>query len=256
MKPLSIFFIVVTFFATAALGVPARKEFVCHKQPDGTTVELMLEGDEYFHFHSTRDGFPVILTAEGGFCYADCNGVEIHSCKLLAHNAENRGHAEWNYLKDRGSLVRQGVFKAWKEARQRAVMVAGRPVFRILRDRISYMGQKRGLVILVNFQDQAMQSGNPAELKSMFTQKGYSGNNHLGSVSDYFASQSYGKFQLAFDVVGPVTISHNYGYYGSNSGMANNDKYPAQMVAEACQLVDPMVNFSDYDWDGDGEVEQ
>lgn len=28
------------------------------------------------------------------------------------------------------------------------------------------------------------------------------------------------------------------------------------MIIEACQLVDDKVNFKDYDWDGDGEVDQ
>ena len=45
-------------------------------------------------------------------------------------------------------------------------------------------------------------------------------------------------------------------YYGKNFGPDNLDSHAAGMIVEACQLVDEEVNFADYDWDGDGEVDQ
>ena len=35
-----------------------------------------------------------------------------------------------------------------------------------------------------------------------------------------------------------------------------NDAHAGEMVAEACKAIDDTVNFADYDWDGDGEVDQ
>ena len=60
---------------------------------------------------------------------------------------------------------------------------------------------------------------------------------------------------MEFDVVGPVTVSMAQSYYGSNDSQGN-DKYPATMVIEACKKADSSVNFADYDWDGDGYVDQ
>jgi len=78
----------------------------------------------------------------------------------------------------------------------------------------------------------------------------------VGSVHDYFYDQSYGQFDLTFDVVGPVTLSKEYGYYGENDNNGN-DKRPATMVIETVKLADALgVDFSKYDWDGDGEVDQ
>ena len=76
-----------------------------------------------------------------------------------------------------------------------------------------------------------------------------------GSVHDYFKDQSGGQFLIDFDVVGPVPLSMGYAYYGENDA-DGHDLRAGEMVAEACKMVSGMVDFSDYDWDGDGEVEQ
>lgn len=119
-------------------------------------------------------------------------------------------------------------------------------------------GKKKGLIILVNFSDVAFQSANNNALyQRIANEKNFSYGNFKGSMYDYFYAQSEGQFELTFDVVGPVTVSKNQAYYGENSGnVAGNDMYPAEMVIEALKLVDSQVNFANYDWDGDGEVDQ
>ena len=74
-------------------------------------------------------------------------------------------------------------------------------------------------------------------------------------MCDYFKAQSAGQFELDFDVIGPVTMSNTYSYYGGND-RSGNDKYPGKMGREACTAIKDSVNFSDYDWDGDGNVDQ
>ena len=77
-----------------------------------------------------------------------------------------------------------------------------------------------------------------------------------GSVKDYFLAQSNGQFELDFDVVGPYTLSQNMAYYGAHGKDGQVDVKPGHMVLEACQMADKDVNYADYDWDGDGEVDQ
>lgn len=55
--------------------------------------------------------------------------------------------------------------------------------------------------------------------------------------------------------MGPYTLNHEYAYYGAPLG-DSHDVRPCDMVYDACRLADPDVNFADYDWDGDGYVEQ
>jgi len=55
--------------------------------------------------------------------------------------------------------------------------------------------------------------------------------------------------------VGPYTLSQNCAYYGGNDS-SGDDLRPGAMVKEAIQLANNDVNYANYDWDGDGTVEQ
>ncbi len=113
----------------------------------------------------------------------------------------------------------------------------------------------RGLVLLVEFSDVQMKSGAATQWNNRFNQQGFSQFNHVGSVSDYFRDQSYGLLNIEFDVVGPLELSHNHDYYGTPPNDNLDDRAP-EMVIEALQLANPQVNYADYDWDGDGWVDQ
>lgn len=54
-----------------------------------------------------------------------------------------------------------------------------------------------------------------------------------GSVKDYFKAQSYGQFELDFDVAGPVTLPKSYTYYGENkSGVSQSGNEYGERLAE------------------------
>ena len=114
---------------------------------------------------------------------------------------------------------------------------------------------KRGLVLLVEFSDVKMMDGASAQWTNRFNQQGFSLNNHVGSVRDYFLEQSYGLLSIDFDVVGPLTLSQNRKYYGSAPNNILDDR-AAEMVIEALGLADSIVNYADYDWNNDREVDQ
>ncbi|MCR5679720.1 MAG: M6 family metalloprotease domain-containing protein, partial [Prevotella sp.] len=120
----------------------------------------------------------------------------------------------------------------------------------------SITGQKKGLIILVSFKegDTQFQTTN-AYFQRVVNEPNFSDGNFVGSMYDYFKAQSDGQFELTFDVVGPVTVSNAHSYYGSNDS-DGNDQHAAEMVIEAVRLADSQVDYSDYDWDGNGEVEQ
>lgn len=129
--------------------------------------------------------------------------------------------------------------------------------------RRTVVGDKRCLVILVEFPDLKFDTSTNYEGKDpnhadpqlrfdgIFNKKGYNYYGYYGSVRDYFEDQSNGKLRLNFDVVGPVMASHNHDYYGRD--WANKTR---ELVAEACTAVDENVDFSKYDWDEKGEVDQ
>ena len=114
---------------------------------------------------------------------------------------------------------------------------------------------KKGIVLLVEFSDEKMKSGAATQWENRFNQQGFSLDRHIGSVSDYFFEQSYGMLTIDFDVIGPLTLSNTREYYGSAPNH-NLDDRAAEMVIEALSLANSQVNYADYDWDGDGWVDQ
>lgn len=73
------------------------------------------------------------------------------------------------------------------------------------------------------------------------------------SALSYFNEQWNGFYDFHFDITDIVTVSQKYSYYGAETD--DGDAHPEEMIIEACQLVDAQVDFSKYDNDGDGEVD-
>lgn len=110
-------------------------------------------------------------------------------------------------------------------------------------------GSQRVLVILVQFSDRAFTYG-ASEFEAMLTAPGYSARGGYGSARDYYIENSAGAFMPEFDIYGPVTMPNPVSYYGGN-----DDEFAHKMVAEACRQLDGEVDFSEYDRDGDGWVD-
>ena len=235
---------------------PAKRVPVKRTQADGTVVTVLLTGDEHFHFHTTEDGIPVCEATDGSFYYAQLQDGKLMPTAQLVHATAQRTAAETDFLKT-NKLSVQDVHQIWSNKVTAAKAVqrvqAKSPVQRAA----AFEGTKRALLILVNFADKKMAStSTKAKFEEMMNTRGTKINGNYGSVRDYFYDQSYGKLDMEFDVVGPVNLTRNMSYYGADSGSEGNDVRPEYMVAEACKAVDSEVDFSKYDWDGDGQVDQ
>ena len=261
MKALNVMFLLL-LSCLSILAVPADGVARKVRQTDGSWLTLIQRGDEHLHFFVTIDDFVVCQGDDEGWYYALYNSEKLMSSAVLAHDTEERKSAEARYLKDRLALGydAQVLTALGKQHHQLLTLHNGqRNVMRkkLLGEPTHYTGKKRGLVILVSFANQDFSISDPSIVyKRMFNKVDYSENDHVGSVHDYFLDQSYGQFDLTFDVVGPVSLSRNFGYYGSDALSGSNDINVCDMVVEACQMADEYVDYADYDWDGNGEVDQ
>lgn len=244
MKRITIL-LVVLVAALNLIAVPAYRRTFEVKQSNGETITLMLVGDEHMHYYlNTKTGQKMKLTERGE--YTQLSETEYTTMKVAAQKRS----AEINAKR----LERLQNYRANKTLVSQAPSADGP---RRVGTFGNMTGNKKGIVILVNFTDKAMNSTHTQSVfNDMFNKQGYNSSGHIGSVSEYFHDQSYGQFNLDFDVVGPVTVSNTMAYYGGNDSYGN-DKYAAKMVIEACKLADEQgINFADYDWDGDGYVDQ
>ena len=213
----------VTVTMMAVPAKPGLKKKVTLK--DGTTVELSLKGDEHFSY------------------YVDAAG---NACQIVD-----------------GRMVRMSnkeVAQTWT-ARRAERMDVGEDGRATRRARIT-TGKQKGLVILVQFPDKSFVTPSPKQtFTRFFNEVGFSDNGMSGSVRDYFLAQSEGQLEINFDVVGPFTTKNKMAYYGKHytdkQGVEQNDSLPKAMIAEAVDAAHSAgVDFSKYDWDNDGEVDQ
>ena len=116
------------------------------------------------------------------------------------------------------------------------------------------LGEQKGLVILVEYDDVAFTYGDYDYFHRMLNEEGFSDYGSLGSARDWFVENSDGKFLPDFDVYGPVKLPNNRQYYGGNDSFGN-DIRPHEMAIHACQILDDEVDFSQYDRDGDGVID-
>ncbi len=246
-----IVFVLLMLCATTTWAVPAKREWRMMKQTDGTSIELMLVGDEHFHYYLTRDSVPVV-ERDGGFYYAKALGFALKSSGVLAHEASQRTTLERSHLSTISEVnsVRH-ISKRFSPKR------IGEP------DRPPFFGSRKGLIILANFKNKQFEGyveGDSCDslrlvYDSLANMPGYTNQfGAIGSVHDYYYDQSLGMFDLTFDIYGPVNLDKTVSYYGRNVGDA--DVYAPEMIIECCQAIDSLVDFTVYDWDGDGVVEE
>lgn len=113
-------------------------------------------------------------------------------------------------------------------------------------------GELPFLVILVSFPDMDFTFADPAEeFSALLNEPGYDRYKGRGSAADYFRDNSAGVFIPRFEVAGPVRMKHGYSYYGGGP----DDSAAGLMVLEACRELDNRIDFSRYDLDGDGMVD-
>ena len=190
---------------------------------DGTSVTALLVGDEYGHYWLADDGKAYMGV---GHSYVQVDRQAVQKRAQIRRNKANQRRTA-RLAPSRGSKAKE-----------------------------HFTGQKKGLIILVNFANKSfMEEHNDSLFNEIANRENYKSAPFKGSMYDYFRDQSRGEFLLNFDIAGPVTVSKDFEYYGTNDSQGY-DVHPGEMVIEALKLADSIVDYSDYDWNGDGTVEQ
>lgn len=241
---------IVLACSVQANAVPASPRPYEAVQPDGSILAVYLHGDEHFHFATTIDNLP-IAEVEGEWRYVESfgdSGMKISD--VAASNPEHRGAAEREFLSSLKQNRLYGLVAdeyARKSAHRQLPGKMGRT--------FPCKGKQKALVILVEYKDVAFTTPDARNYFSdMLNKQGFAENGATGSARDYFIASSGGVFSPEFDVYGPVTLPHTRAYYGVNDAYGN-DKRPSEMVIDACNLLDDEIDFTQYDRDGNGIID-
>ena len=235
--------------ATAAFGahsVPAMRGLRPVVQADGTTVMIQRVGDERIHFD---------LDSEGALLH--CVDGQYRLAQLCADGtlADSHVAVKWDSEPVRAIVSRLCAEVDSHTSFSTALRTAG--VGMIPGRTFPAKGEQKAIVILVEYSDVAFTHPEPYRyFNEMLNKEGFSDPDYggTGSCRDYFVESSMGQFLPHFDVYGPVKLPNSRAYYGANSG-GGLDARASQMIIDACNLLDPEVDFSEYDRDGDGNID-
>jgi immune inhibitor A len=236
------------FMALAIQAVPARRVWRSFTQSDGTSVQLMLVGDEHMHYFVTKDN-KAVVEDNGSYYYAVPTTYGVKSTDVLVHEVGSRSAAEESSLQAMGD----------QSASLKKAMTLART--QVLPNKVgkrngNLTGSRKCLVILASFSDLDFVETDPKQaFYDMANKEGYNVNGAVGSVHDYFTACSRGQFDLTFDVVGPYKAPQTMAYYGRNSS-TRNDVNVRELIQFAVKSAENDADFTQYDWDGDGEVDQ
>lgn len=203
--------------AIGAMAIPATPHPVTVTQPDGTTLTLRMEGDENGFVMLTEDGRPVIQNPESG------------RYEVVEGRPKSR------------------IAKA-KARQQKRIKISNYPT----------IGEQKSLVILVEFADTKFSSiPDPYDYYNrMLNEEGFvwEHNGAVGSARDFYIASSDGNFRPDFRVFGPVVLDKELKYYGGDS-LDYLDENAIEMVIEAASTLDEEIDYSEFDADGDGYID-
>lgn len=184
---------------------PASPGIITDKQPDGSTIEYYLRGDEKIYWMESLDGYTLLINNSGYIVYA----IQDAKKDLVPSEIIYRNTPTTKSVDSRMSAITKKMFysesqinqmhKMWEVERTQTKLKSS--------SKSQYSGKIRVLCILVDFEDRPFTIENPkAKFEMLFNQRQYVGtidNPAYGSIRDFFLENSYGKVDIQFDFIGP-----------------------------------------------------
>jgi M6 family metalloprotease-like protein len=242
-------FIFLLVINHTALGVAAYPFPVEITQPDGTKITIIQRGDEFVKWAQTVDGYSIMRNSNKIYEYVklDANRDMVPS-GIAVRNLSERSASDLQFLMNtpKGltySTSQMGMMKSIS-----AIQKSGSE------RTFPTTGARKLICILIGFTDKAF-TKTKTDFENLFNQVGYAVDGANGSVSDYYKENSYNQLNLAVTVAGPYMAAHNMAYYGANDANGH-DVNPGALISEAILLADPTVDFTQFDNDNDGTVDE
>lgn len=232
---------------------PVRNSLATYTQPDGSTFSVRIRGDEWTRIRTTEAGHVIARNSDGWWCYGnyDAEGRLLCTEHIVGRDVpvevlRTSRNIPYGLLSQKASARRKMTeFKNVQalESVRRANSAATKGTTKTT--------HKKGIAILAQFQDVEF-TYSRTDFLNLLNQKGYKG---TGSAKDYYESQFGSDWEFTFDVSEIITLPNTLRYYGENNTTDDSDIRPAEMIRDACRQADNMIDFSQYDQDGDGEVD-
>lgn len=252
---LSLAVVAMAFSTFEADAVRAYPGVIKRTQPDGKTISVRLYGDERGNFMTDENGVILLENQDGFIEYAvkDSSGMPALS-GITARDAVKSSGLNYYMMEEYLPVFQKNVAKSSKGGNRKKLntRATGDAKYTYSSCAFPSKGEPHSIVVLVEYQNVKFSMEDPHTYYNNylngenFTQFGAT-----GSCSKYFEDNSRGQFKVTFDLYGPITLKHDRKYYGGGP----NDTYAHEMVIEAVDALDEIVDFSQYDHNGDRLVD-
>lgn len=238
----------VPLFEQFAYGISASPESLEVAQPDGTIIRVHIRGDELFHWYEDLEGYTIVVDG-GTYVYASLDDKgQLGPTDVVVGRDEPSSAGLAKRILPSAKTIRSQMPEQMETLRGEGP--AGVPP----------SGTVKNLVVLCMFKDHSagVHTRPQGDYDILFNQIG----GHVsiaptGSVRDLYLENSYGAMTLDSTVTVWVTLPETEAYYadGNDGGGGNFPRNAQGMVLDALTLVDLLVDFSQFDEDGDGYID-
>lgn len=247
----------IAFAAGPSVAAFLRDYATTIRQPDGSTLNVLLSGDEFYNWVTDTDGFVILRDPDSGYCvYAARDGDRIVPTKAFVGKDNPRFHS----ISPRTLPVE--AFMRSQRARWPMPARRGSPKGDAATRTLN------NIVVFIRFSDEAEYTTTNATYDGMFN--GASGTN---SLRNYYAEASYGKLTINtgfYPVSSGSTVvsyqdTYDRGYYQPYDQFVNSEGYKNDsevtsreqlLLQRAIAAVAPQIPAGlNVDSDGDGYVD-
>lgn len=231
-------------------AVPADPRPRTVSNPDGTTVEVRVHGDEFFSFMTDAECSRILERDSRGFIVD-----AVRDGHNLAFNRENVEMLKARSFEANPLISRIREFEAEKASnaskmqRMASLNTEGRSNYPTIGE------GNRSLVVLVEFEDVPFTVENPKEyFTRQLNEPGFSDYGGYGSAVDYYKDASNGLYVPQFDVYGPVKVEKEASYFYDPEIKSKNMDV---LIKDALTTLhdEGEIDFSNYDLDEDGTID-
>ena len=240
--------------ALTASGAPLWGEVVTIRQPDGSSVDIRVWGDEYYSVGETLDGYSIVRDGVTGMLsYAElsADGTELVSTGVPAGEpVAPRELAK--HIRITPEAARAQALAVRQDFELRAY---GAPLDQLGRGmRGPTTGSVVGITLIVDFSDQVATI--PASSVDDFCNMiGYTGYGNNGSVRDYFFDVSEGLLDYTNHVPAQYYRAAQPKSYYTDPSRPYGQR-ARELIQEALEDLDSNgLDFSQFDADGNGIID-
>ncbi len=244
-------------------GVPANPTPFSLEQPDGLIIRVRQVGDERNAWIETLEGYAITQNLQGEWVYASEGKLSPSEAREITKSRKFKGLSGTNILRPSNRIVGKDLPKGLKKHI--------RPVLEDTRFRDFQSAQSEGgpsyspgttgteyvVVIPIQFKSKSFSSGyDQAYYENLIFNE-----SNPGSMNSYFKEVSYAQLNVTGIVTTIVTSINFMRYYGADGtpytcgDIDGKNGCIYELAREAVQLIDPNINFSQYDKDSNGVVD-